>query len=44
MLSNCHILHLHAEHPFLAAVEAAADVVEWLVRESGETAPYILGE
>jgi hypothetical protein len=25
-------------------VEAAADVVQWLAQESGETAPYIVGE
>jgi acetyl esterase/lipase len=35
---------LPAEHPFPAAVEAAADMVEWLARESGEMAPYIVGE
>jgi hypothetical protein len=35
---------LTAEHPFPAAVEAAADVIEWLAKESGETAPYIAGE
>lgn len=43
---SCSILSvdypLAPEHPFPAAVEAAADVIEWLANESGETAPYIL--
>ncbi|WIA14004.1 hypothetical protein OEZ85_002565 [Tetradesmus obliquus] len=43
---SCRILSvdypLAPEHPFPAAVEAAADVIEWLANESGETAPYIL--
>lgn len=45
---SCSILSveypLAPEHPFPAAVQAAASAIEWLVNESGETAPYIVGE
>lgn len=34
---------LAPEHPFPAAVEAAAGVIEWLMQESGETVPYVAG-
>lgn len=35
---------LAPEHPFPAAVEAAAGVIEWLVHDSRETVPYIVGK
>ncbi|KAF6263876.1 Alpha/Beta hydrolase protein [Scenedesmus sp. NREL 46B-D3] len=45
---SCSILSvdypLAPEHPFPAAIEAAADVIEWLAKESGEAAPFIVGE
>eukprot|EP00878_Enallax_costatus_P023560 GHUV01025060.1.p1 GENE.GHUV01025060.1~~GHUV01025060.1.p1 ORF type:complete len:267 (+),score=65.25 GHUV01025060.1:144-944(+) len=34
---------LAPEHPFPAAVEATAGVIQWLVQQSGETVPYIIG-